>query len=143
MNALRILDEVKAAGGRLTFTAPDRLRVEAQQPLDADLLERVRAHKPEIIHALRESIIPSPFDREAFDERVAIIEANGIPRAWADVFAIICTMSCPASISSSRWLQIVNDGGLFLDQWRRQSAALNAVALQLPNDFVSKQNFQP
>ncbi len=64
------------------------------------------------------------FDHEAFAERTAIIQANGIPEAWATGYATLCTMPRPTAYIPERWQQIVNDGGRFLDQWGRQAAAL-------------------
>jgi hypothetical protein len=70
------------------------------------------------------SIIQQHFDREGFEERAAIIEANGVPREWAEGYAILCTMPCPISYSPQQWEQLVNDGGLFLDKWGHESATL-------------------
>lgn len=74
---------------------------------------------------------PRPFDHEAYDERAAIIEANGVPREWAEGFAVLCTMPCPAAYGSERWQQIVDDGGEFLDRWGRQAAGLGWRAVDV------------
>lgn len=72
-----------------------------------------------------------PFDCESFDERAAIIETNGIPHAWAEGFATLCTMPCHSAYALQRWEQLVNDGGLFLDRWGRQAAVLGWRAIDV------------
>ncbi len=57
--------------------------------------------------------------------------ANGVPEEWATGYATLCTMPCPASVMPRRWEQLVNDGGLFLDQWGKQAAALGWQALDV------------
>jgi hypothetical protein len=130
MNALRILDEVKAAGGRVKLTAPDRLRVEAPAPLSPALVEQVKAHKPEIIRYLS-APAPPIIDGEAFDERTAIIMANGVPEEWARGFAMLCTMPRSSAYAPYRWQQLVDDGGHFLDRWGRKAAALGWRAVDV------------
>jgi hypothetical protein len=129
--ALRILSEVKAAGGTVELMPPDGLRVSGPRAL----VEQVKAHKPDIILALLASPVPTPaFDHEAFDERAGIIEANGVPREWAEGFAVLCTMPCPAAYAPERWRQIVDDGGLFLDkpnEWARKAAGLGWRAVDV------------
>ncbi|MGE0109592.1 MAG: hypothetical protein AB7S81_07525 [Bdellovibrionales bacterium] len=120
--AYKILSEVKQAGGSLECLGQDRLRVKAPRPLSHDLVERVRANKPEIILALSPASVS--VDQESCDERAAIIQANGVPKEWAEGFAFLCTMERPAAFTPERWRQIVDDGGYFLDAWGRQAAAL-------------------
>lgn len=127
--AYKILSEVKQAGGSLECLGQDRLRVKAPRPLPSDLVERVRANKPEIILAL--SLAPVSVDQESYDERAAIIQANGVPKEWAEGFAILCTMERPAAFAPERWRQLVNDGGYFLDSWGRQAAALGWKAVDV------------
>ncbi|MGB9151824.1 MAG: hypothetical protein WCD70_01925 [Alphaproteobacteria bacterium] len=71
------------------------------------------------------------FDREAFDERAAIIEANGVSREWAEGYATLCTMPRPSVYSLGRWQQIIDDGGRFLDAWGREAAALGWRAVDV------------
>lgn len=61
---------------------------------------------------------------EKFTERASIIQANGIPREWADGFAALCTMPRSSYFTETRWQQLVDDGGCFLDTWGRQAANL-------------------
>ncbi|MGB4101444.1 MAG: hypothetical protein WBK91_06015 [Alphaproteobacteria bacterium] len=69
--------------------------------------------------------------QEAWDERAAIIAANGIPDAWAEGYATLCTMPCPAAFVPERWQQLVDDGGYFLDRWGRQAALLGWRAVDV------------
>ncbi len=66
-----------------------------------------------------------------FEERIAIIQANGIPEAWATGFSILCTMPRPTAYVPERWQQLVDDGGNFLDRWGRQAAALGWQAVDV------------
>jgi len=130
-SALRILSDVKAAGGMLEVVEPDGLRVAAPRPLPAPLLAQVRMHKPDIIRTLLDNCSPVSglFDRKAYEERAAIIEANGVPREWAEGFATLCTMPRPAAYTPQRWQQLVDDAGRFLDSWGWQAAGLGWKAL--------------
>lgn len=70
--------------------------------------------------------------RDDFEERAALVEFGaGVPREWAEGFAVLCVMPCPDAYSQRRWEQIRNDGGLFLDQWGRQAAALGWRAVDV------------
>lgn len=64
------------------------------------------------------------YARESFTERVAIIEANGVPREWAEGHTALRMMSPPPDYSPHRWQQIVNDAGHFIDVWGKQTAAM-------------------
>lgn len=71
------------------------------------------------------------FDHEAFEERAGLIQANGVPEDWAEGFATLCTMQCPANYWPERWQQLVDDGGCFLDRWGHQAAKLGWQALDV------------
>jgi hypothetical protein len=73
----------------------------------------------------------SQIDPAEFSERAAIIEANGVPREWAEGLAVLDTMQRPVGYSPSRWAQVVNDAAMFLDRWGRQAAALGWRALDV------------
>ena len=69
------------------------------------------------ISRLAELAGPNPLETD-FAERAAICEFDGqIPREWAEGFAQLQSMTPPASIPEGRWLQVLNDTGLFLDSW--------------------------
>lgn len=76
-------------------------------------------------------ITASKINQESFEERAAMIEANGVPRDWAEGFATLCSMPCPDAYQQQRWEQIINDGGCFLDAWGKQAAALGWQALDV------------
>ncbi|MGE0109153.1 MAG: hypothetical protein AB7S81_05230 [Bdellovibrionales bacterium] len=80
---------------------------------------------------LRSCPAPVLVDQESYDERAAIIQANGIPKEWAEGFALLCTMERPAAFAPERWRQLVDDGGYFLDAWGRQAAALGWRAVDV------------
>ncbi len=63
-------------------------------------------------------------DPDAWEERAALIEANGVPKEWSEGFAALCTMPRPSAYAIERWEQLLNDGGLFLDKWGDKAAAL-------------------
>lgn len=67
---------------------------------------------------------PLHFDSDTFQERTAIIQANGLPREWAEGFALLCTMPRPSLYTAEAWQSIVDDAGVFLDRWGRQAACL-------------------
>jgi len=70
-------------------------------------------------------------DYTTFEAHTAIIEANGIPREWAEGYAMLCRMSCPSTYALDRWRQLVDDGGLFLDRWGRNAAQLGWKAIDV------------
>src|SRR5262249_25372049 len=63
---------------------------------------------------------------EAKDGRAAIVEHDGkIPRAWGEGFARLHPDRPPGDVPVKRWLQFVDDIGLFLDSgWAEQAAGL-------------------
>lgn len=65
------------------------------------------------------------FDPDAFEERAAIVQYEAaVPREWAEGFARLNCSAPPNDISATRWQQIVDDGGRFLDRWGGHAAAL-------------------
>ena len=64
-------------------------------------------------------------DRDSFDERAAIIEHDaGVPRDWAEGFARLNPGCPPRDIPATRWREIINGIGVFLDQWAAQAIAM-------------------
>lgn len=64
-------------------------------------------------------------ENEEFEERAAIIEFGvGVPREWAEGFALLCTMPRHPDYRNHDWQQLIDDAGYFLDQWAVQIAAL-------------------
>ena len=94
MTALAIdaLAAVRAAGGDVRLAGPYRLKLIAPMALPDDLIERVRAAKPDLLHLLQNkadaTLGPRPDWGEAEEERAAIIEFEGRGRrAWAEALA--------------------------------------------------------
>jgi hypothetical protein len=57
-------------------------------------------------------------DTDELDECAALVECGaGVPRSWAEGFAVPCTMAPPAGFSPERWQRIVDAAGVFLDRW--------------------------
>ena len=52
MSAVEALREMEAAGGRVELLGDGRLHIEAPEPLPDDLVDRIRANKPEIVAML-------------------------------------------------------------------------------------------
>jgi len=70
--------------------------------------------------------------RDEFEERAALIEyGSGVPRKWAEAFATLDRATPPKNMHPQRWHQIINDGGLFLDQWSVQALALGWRAVDV------------
>ena len=69
---------------------------------------------------------------EAFEERAAIVGYGaGVPREWAEGYARLVTMARPGVYSPSRWQQIHEDGGRFLDRWAKDAARLGWDAAEV------------
>lgn len=93
MIAAEIIGQVLAAGGQIAADGPD-LVLTAPRPLPVDLLDRLAAHKRDILAALAHGDIPlgtvQAFEqaaiareaadlREAFEERAGILEYDARP----------------------------------------------------------------
>ena len=44
-------------------------------------------------------------------------EGAGVPRAWAEGYAALCTMPPPPGFGPERWRRIIDATGHFLDTW--------------------------
>lgn len=124
-NATRNMDSHLAPPARNSVATP------SLKALASKVLARNKPRNSCATGLLQEVVQPDPFDHDAFAERVAIIEANGVPREWAEGFATLCTMPCPPTMPPQRWQQIVDDGGRFLDRWGRQAAVLGWRAVEV------------
>ena len=121
MNAARLLEDIRNVGGYVALTGDDlKLRLPKSAP--RDLIDAVRAAKPELIALLRQQ---RPDTKDDLEERAALVEYGaGVPREWAEGFARLDCTHPPADFPLHRWRQIIDDGGLFLDQWANKAAAL-------------------
>ena len=69
---------------------------------------------------------------DAFEERAAVVEFDaGVPREWAEGFAKLCTMARPPAVHPTRWNELVDNAGHFLDRWGSQAAALGWAAVDV------------
>lgn len=72
---------------------------------------------------------PAKIDKIAKDppreQRAGVIERDGdIPREWAEGFAYMLTMRRSTGFGISRWEELLDDAGRFIDTWARQASAL-------------------
>ena len=78
---------------------------------------------PSVPLDLRKSV--AALDREAFEERAAIVEYDaGIPREWTEGFARLQVVRQPDGVPARRWQQVIDDAGHFIDRWAVQAAGL-------------------
>lgn len=71
---------------------------------------------------------PGPND----GERAAIIEVDaGVPRAWAEGYALLLAQPGPGGVAPDRWQVFLDDCGRFLDGWAVKAAALGWQAHDL------------
>jgi hypothetical protein len=110
-SAAEALATVRAAGGDVRIVGPERLKVTAPVPLPNDLVERLRAMKPELRLAL-------------------LSEASSRP--WAEALARLDPASPPCDISPMGWLRFIDDCGRFInDGWAARAEALGWGPLDL------------
>ena len=127
MTAARVLDDIRNHGGTVMLIGDDlKLRIPKSAP--RTLIEAVRTAKVELITLLRQN----PDADDDFEERAALVEYGaGVPREWAEGFSRLDCTKPPSGFPLPQWRQIINDGGLFLDQWAHQAAALGWTALDV------------
>lgn len=136
MAAIDMLAAVRALGGEVKLANSGRLKVVAPAPLPNELIERLRAAKPDLLTLLSSPELQTePRDSwaNAEEERAAIVEYDaGAPRAWAEGFARLDPNDAPADVPPRRWLRFIDDCGRFLDGgWARQAAAFGWGPLDL------------
>jgi hypothetical protein len=139
MTALAVdaLAAVRAAGGDVRFVSPYRLKLIAPTVLPDDLIEQVRAAKPELLNLLQNktdaTLGARPNWGELEEERAAIIEYDGgAPRTWAEALARLDPSNPPADVPLARWQQFIDDCGRFLDLgWSNRAEALGWRPLHL------------
>jgi hypothetical protein len=70
---------------------------------------------------------------DAHEERAALIEYDsGAPREWAEGFARLDRARLPDDVPQQRWLQFIDDCGMFLDgRWPAKAASLGWGAADL------------
>ncbi len=127
MTAAQVMDDIRSHGGSVILIGDD-LKLQIPKSAPRALIDAVRAAKPELITLLREN----PGADDDLEERAALVEYGaGVPREWAEGFARLDCTKPPPGYPLPRWHQIINDGGLFLDQWAHQAAGLGWTALDV------------
>jgi hypothetical protein len=59
------------------------------------------------------------------EERAAIIEEGaGVPREWAEGYAMLCLIPTPPGVHPGRWHAVIKGMGHFIDQWAGKAHAL-------------------
>jgi hypothetical protein len=137
MTALAVdtLAAVRAAGGEVKLVSPYRLKLIAPAALPSDLIEQVRAAKPDLLNLLenKADVTEREYWGELEEERAAIIEFDGrTPRAWAEALARLDPANPPRDVPLPRWQQFIDDCGRFLDLgWANRAEALGWGPLEL------------
>jgi hypothetical protein len=131
-----MLAAIRAIGGDVKLASTGRLKVVAPRPLPKELIEQLRAVKPDLI-----SLLTSPTSTaqrgetwtESEEERVAVVEYDGgAPRPWAEGFARLDPRKPPRDVPPRRWLCFIDDCGRFLDGgWASRAAELGWGSLDL------------
>jgi hypothetical protein len=128
--SLPIMRDLAAHGATVRLDRGKVLVRAGATPVPAELLERARAAKDDI-RAILEQPVDEGADRQ--EERAAIIEYGaGVPRDWAEGFARLDPRRPPDDVPGKRWLQFVDDCGMFLDGgWAAKAAELGWGPLDL------------
>jgi hypothetical protein len=117
-----LLQTARAAGLSLAASG-NNLVIETDRDPPAELLAELRQHKAELIAVLLGN---DP------DERAALVaEGAGVPRAWAEGYAALCTMPPPSGFWPDRWQRIVDATGAFLDRWAGEAIRCGWSALDV------------
>jgi hypothetical protein len=103
-----LLAQVAAAGARLRPLPDGRLQMNAPRPLPELLVEQLRAHKAELLAALR---LP-------------------IPEAWLGGVARLRAMPVPVGVPDHWWRRVLWDADAF-GPWAGQAAALGWSTLDV------------
>ena len=134
MSAAEALKAARAAGIQLGIDGDDLVLEAAVQPPPA-LIDLLSSHKASIVALLRPAEDGwSAEDRQVlFEERAAIIEFDGgMSRTWAEALARFDPACPPCDIPPQRWLQFIDDCGMFLDDgWARCADRLGWEPLDL------------
>jgi hypothetical protein len=131
-----MLAAVRAVGGDVKLVGSGRVKVVAPMPLPSDLIERLRASKPELLRLLTSSRLearPAETWSDAEEERAAIVEYDGgVSRPWAEALVRLDPTRVPPNVSQERWAQFIDDCGRFLDQgWATHAEGLGWGPLDL------------
>jgi hypothetical protein len=93
--------------------------VENSKSEQADAADLTKPHTPDL-------------NKPEIEERAAIIEEGaGVPREWAEGFALMLAMPCPAGFYADQWRDALDGAGRFMDQWAARAAALGWTAAEV------------
>ncbi len=75
------------------------------------------------------TLVPTPLEApdgcgDQQEERAAIVDDSGVPRAWAEGLARLDSMAPPAGVPAHRWRRLIDNAGRFIDRWAAKAAAL-------------------
>jgi len=125
--AVDTLAAVRALGGDVKPGSLGRLKVSAPAPLPHELIQQLRAAKPDLLTLLASSkpqTRPADTWTDIHEERAAIVEYDGgTPREWAEALARLDPAHPPSDVPLERWVQFINDCGRCLDEGRADRAA--------------------
>jgi hypothetical protein len=129
------LAAVRASGGDVRLVGPHLLKLVAPTALPSDLIELVRAAKPDLLNLLQNeaNVDERAYWGELEEERAAIIEHDGgAPRIWAEALARLDPAKPPVAVPLARWQQFIDDCGRFLDLgWANRAEAFDWGPLHL------------
>jgi hypothetical protein len=131
--AADMLAAVRRVGGDVMLASPGRLKVIAPTPLPDELIQQLRAAKPDLLTLVTPTTQPVDTWTDAEEERAAVIEFDGGgPRDWAEALARLDPGKPPRHVPLQRWLRFIDDCGRFLDGgWADKAAKFGWGPLQL------------
>jgi hypothetical protein len=115
MIAQRLIDDARAAGFSIEVEDGDII-VDADRAPPPELIAELRQHKAELL-AILAPRLGDASDLDDLEECAAITEYGaGVPRAWAEGFAALCSMPSPEGFAPERWRRIIDATGTFIDR---------------------------
>jgi hypothetical protein len=131
--AVDMLAAVRAVGGDVKLVDSGRLKVVAPAPLPRELIEQLRAVKPDLLSLLAPDTPPAETSTEPEEERAGIAGFDGgSARQWAEALARLDPSKPPGDVPPRRWLRFIDDCGHFLDNgWAARATALGWGPLDL------------
>jgi hypothetical protein len=131
--AVDMLAAVRAVGGDVKLADSGRLKVVAPAPLPRELIEQLRAVKPDLLSLLAPHTLSAETSTEPEGERTGVAEFDGgAARQWAEALARLDPSKPPGDVPPRRWLRFIDDCGHFLDgSWAARAMELGWGPLDL------------
>src|SRR5437763_8046655 len=118
----RHLAKFRDSGETVAETSP--LKALARRVLDRDTRRDASRDSGVSVLPIADAPIETPVSADDLEERAALVEYGaGVPRAWAEGFAALCTMPAPPGFMPERWARIVDAAGTFMDRWAAKATA--------------------